>query len=96
MLLVLLGCIGNVQGGDTAGKSPNGVRYHGGDEIVLQGFHWNVIRTVPAGAQLKTAAAALNQAKVKPIYDIVPNHNNRGIASFPWRRRAGRDPPLLT
>ncbi|MDH2248631.1 hypothetical protein N5J76_14535 [Pseudomonas sp. GD03855] len=24
---------------DQAGKSPAGVRYHGGDEIILQGFH---------------------------------------------------------
>jgi glucan 1,4-alpha-maltotetraohydrolase len=139
-LLVLLGCMGNADAADTAGKSPNSVRYHGGDEIVLQGFHWNVIRTVPTGwygvlkdkaptiaadgftavwmpppwrdssswsdpatgtsgggegyfwhdfnknsrygsdAQLKAAAAALNQAKVKPIYDIVPNHSNRAIA----------------
>lgn len=22
-------------------KTPNGVRYHGGDESILQGFHWN-------------------------------------------------------
>nr|CAM98700.1 alpha-amylase [Pseudomonas sp. 7193] len=32
---------------DLAGKSPGGVRYHGGDEIILQGFHWNVIRESP-------------------------------------------------
>ncbi|WP_313482909.1 glucan 1,4-alpha-maltotetraohydrolase [Stutzerimonas kunmingensis] len=32
---------------DQAGKSPNAVRYHGGDEIILQGFHWNVVREAP-------------------------------------------------
>ena len=32
---------------DQAGKSPAGVRYHGGDEIILQGFHWNVVREAP-------------------------------------------------
>jgi len=32
---------------DLTGKSPAGVRYHGGDEIILQGFHWNVVREAP-------------------------------------------------
>src|SRR3990167_1409983 len=119
-------------------KSPNGVRYHGGDEIILQGFHWNVVRTAPnnwystlasmapsiaadgfsaiwmpvpwrdfsswsdssngtsgggegyfwhdfnkngrygSDRQLKQAASALNGAGVKPIFDVVPNHMNRG------------------
>lgn len=30
---------------DDSGKSANGVRYGGGDEVILQGFHWNVVRT---------------------------------------------------
>lgn len=123
---------------DTAGKSPAGVRYHGGDEIILQGFHWNVVREAPnnwynilrdmaptiaadgfsaiwmpvpwrdfsswsdassgtsgggegyfwhdfnkngrygSDSQLKQAAAALNTAQVKVLYDLVPNHMNRG------------------
>ena len=122
---------------DSSSKSANGVRFHGGDEIILQGFHWNVVRTaennwynilngmaqtikddgftsiwmpVPwrdsssydAGSgvtmggegyfwtdfnkngrygnnsQLGTAAAKLKNKGVKVIYDIVPNHHNRG------------------
>ncbi|WP_434456287.1 DUF1921 domain-containing protein [Stutzerimonas urumqiensis] len=123
---------------DVAGNSPNDVRYHGGDEIILQGFHWNVVREAPndwynilrdkastvsadgfsaiwmpvpwrdfsswsdpakgtsgggegyfwhdfnkngrygSDAQLKQAAAALNGAGVKVLYDVVPNHMNRG------------------
>ncbi|PAU51497.1 glucan 1,4-alpha-maltotetraohydrolase domain-containing protein [Pseudomonas indica] len=123
---------------DIAGKSPAGVRYHGGDEIILQGFHWNVVREAPnnwynilrdmaptiaadgfsaiwmpvpwrdfsswsdasngtsgggegyfwhdfnkngrygSDSQLKQAAAALNTAQVKVLYDLVPNHMNRG------------------
>lgn len=30
--------------GDVPGKSPDGIRYDGGDEIILQGFHWNSSR----------------------------------------------------
>ncbi|WP_416396232.1 glucan 1,4-alpha-maltotetraohydrolase domain-containing protein [Allohahella sp. A8] len=123
---------------DNAGKSPNQVRYHGGDEIVLQGFHWNVVRdnrgawyntlanqaasiaddgftavwmpppwrdhsawsdpsTGTSGggegyfwhdfnkdgqygsdAQLKQASRQLRADGVKVVYDIVPNHMNRG------------------
>ena len=36
-----------LEAAEASGKSPNGVRYHGGDEIILQGFHWNVVRTAP-------------------------------------------------
>jgi len=128
---------------DLTGKSGAGVRFHGGDEVLMQGFHWNVVRTAngqwynilntmtdQAGnnikdlgitsiwmpppwrdwsswsdaktgasgggegyfwhdwnlnsqygtaAQLGTAAAKLAANGVKPIYDIVPNHRNRGI-----------------
>lgn len=43
---VLAGALlGTPLAADTGGSSPNGVRYHGGDEIILQGFHWNVVRT---------------------------------------------------
>lgn len=28
----------------SAGKSPGGVRYGSGSEIILQGFHWNSSR----------------------------------------------------
>ncbi|WP_420765464.1 glucan 1,4-alpha-maltotetraohydrolase domain-containing protein [Pseudomonas sp. NR3] len=126
-----------VQGADLQGKSPQGVRYGGGDEILLQGFHWNSTR-LPAGnwyttlislapkvgadgftgiwmpppwrdvsswskpdagtsgggegyywsdfdknggygteTQLKAVVAALQAAKVKVIFDVVPNHMNR-------------------
>jgi len=127
-----------LEAAEASGKSPNGVRYHGGDEIILQGFHWNVVRTAPnnwystlasmapsiaadgfsaiwmpvpwrdfsswsdssngtsgggegyfwhdfnkngrygSDSQLKQAASALNGAGVKPIFDVVPNHMNRG------------------
>ncbi|MDJ0583137.1 glucan 1,4-alpha-maltotetraohydrolase domain-containing protein [Crocosphaera sp.] len=124
---------------DTDGKTSNGVRFHGGDEVILQGFHWNIVRTaeedwykivkdkaeeikndgftgiwlpVPWRDQsfwnpsrteniefggegyfwtdfnknsrygddleLKEAAAELKGKGVKVIYDIVPNHHNRG------------------
>ncbi|OZG75433.1 glucan 1,4-alpha-maltohexaosidase [Hahella sp. CCB-MM4] len=122
---------------DVSGKTAEGVRFHGGDEIILQGFHWNVVRTAeynwynvlqskaadiaadgftsiwlpPAwrdqssydagsgvtfggegyfwtdfnkdsrygnNGQLQSAAAALTAQGVKVIYDIVPNHHNRG------------------
>ncbi|WLQ17166.1 DUF1921 domain-containing protein [Hahella aquimaris] len=122
---------------DSFGKSDAGVRFHGGDEIILQGFHWNVVRTaennwynilqskaqqisddgftaiwmpVPwrdnsswqassdtrfggegyfwadmdknsrygGDGQLKQAASALKNKGVKVIYDIVPNHHDRG------------------
>ncbi|WP_020410213.1 glucan 1,4-alpha-maltotetraohydrolase domain-containing protein [Hahella ganghwensis] len=122
---------------DVPGKSGEGVRFHGGDEIILQGFHWNVVRTAEnnwynvlqskaadiaadgftaiwlppvwrdqssydAGsgvtfggegyfwsdfnknsrygndAQLKAAASALTSQGVKVLYDMVPNHHNRG------------------
>jgi len=121
---------------DLHGKSPSGIRNDGGDEILLQGFHWNSSRNttdswysvltkmaprigadgftaiwmpVPwrdlsswsdptthrAGGgegyfwedfnksnrygsepQLKLAVAALHQANVKVVYDVVPNHMN--------------------
>ena len=123
---------------DDAGKSPNQVRYHGGDEIILQGFHWNVVRdynkawynrlnNAAAGiaadgftavwmpppwrdssswsdaskgtsgggegyfwhdfnknsqygsdSQLKQASSRLKASGVKVLYDLVPNHMNRG------------------
>jgi alpha-amylase len=122
---------------EASGKSGGGVRFHGGDEIILQGFHWNVVRTAEnnwynilknnaqkikddgftaiwmptpwrdqsswnAGggtqfggegyfwtdfnknsrygnnSQLKQAASTLKNKGVKVIYDIVPNHHNRG------------------
>lgn len=39
-----LGNVSFVHAADEVGKTPNGIRYHGGDEIVLQGFHWNSVR----------------------------------------------------
>ena len=132
----LLLTLGTAHAVDLTGKSPAGVRYHGGDEIILQGFHWNTVREAPnawydrlremaptiaadgfsaiwmpvpwrdfsswsdgansgggegyfwhdfnkngrygSDGQLKQAAAALNAAKVKVLYDVVPNHMNRG------------------
>ncbi|MGN6091090.1 MAG: glucan 1,4-alpha-maltotetraohydrolase domain-containing protein [Luteibacter jiangsuensis] len=46
---------------DDAGKTASGVRYHGGDEILLQGFHWNSTRVKPGGwyAELKSRAAQI-------------------------------------
>ncbi|HUE93939.1 glucan 1,4-alpha-maltotetraohydrolase domain-containing protein [Pseudomonas sp.] len=139
-----------LEAAETAGKSPNGVRYHGGDEIILQGFHWNVVRTAPnnwystlasmapsiaadgfsaiwmpvpwrdfsswsdasngtsgggegyfwhdfnkngrygSENQLKQAASALNGAGVKPIYDVVPNHMNRGYPNKEINLPAGQ------
>ena len=124
-----------VRAADAPGKTTSGVRYHGGDEIILQGFHWNTVRTssnwyatlasmastlaadgfsaiwmpVPwrdfsswseggksgggegyfwhdfnkngrygSDAQLRQAAGALGGAGVKVLYDVVPNHMNRG------------------
>ncbi|HEX8595312.1 MAG TPA: glucan 1,4-alpha-maltotetraohydrolase domain-containing protein [Pseudomonas sp.] len=32
---------------DLHGNNPQGVRYEGGDEILLQGFHWNSARSTP-------------------------------------------------
>lgn len=117
-------------------KSPGGVRYGGGNEIILQGFHWNSSRAstpwyatlkqmaptvaqdgftaiwMPppwrddsswkddktgasgggegyfwrdfdknsrygAEAELRQAAQALATAKIRVIYDIVPNHRDR-------------------
>ncbi|RMF16253.1 MAG: DUF1921 domain-containing protein, partial [Gammaproteobacteria bacterium] len=121
---------------DQAGKTSHGIRNHGGDEIILQGFHWDVVRTAPGNwyhtldnmagqiaadgfsaiwmpvpwrdqsswssngkrgggegyfwtdfkknsqygsdAALKAASQALNSRGVKVIYDVVPNHHNRG------------------
>ncbi|WP_211445246.1 glucan 1,4-alpha-maltotetraohydrolase domain-containing protein [Collimonas humicola] len=119
-----------------AEKSPGGVRYGDGNEIILQGFHWNSARASPpwydtlkqmaptvaadgftaiwmpppwrddsywkddkTGAsgggegyfwrdfdknshygtdfQLQQAAQALTAARIKIIYDIVPNHRDR-------------------
>jgi len=133
-----LACASMALAVDQSGKTPAGVRYHGGDEIVLQGFHWNSVRSpehwytvmkeraariaddgfsavwMPppwrdtshwenkdAGtsgggegyfwhdfdknggygteAELRTVAAALKAANVKPIYDIVPNHHRPGV-----------------
>lgn len=132
-----------VAAADLTGKSTNNARYHGGDEILLQGFHWNVVRTnnnswystlntmvdqsgnnikdlgvtaiwMPppwrdwsawsdatkgtsgggegyfwhdwnlnsqygSASSLQTAAAKLSSNGIKPIYDIVPNHRNRGV-----------------
>ena len=128
---------------DLTGKSGNNARFHGGDEILIQGFHWNVVRTANnnwynilntmtdqtgnslkdlgvtsiwmpppwrdwsswsdatkgtsgggegyfwhdwnlnsqygTASQLATLAAKLNTNGIKPIYDIVPNHRNRGV-----------------
>ena len=134
---------------DVSGKSGGGVRFHGGDEIILQGFHWNIVRTaeynwynilknqaqtikddgftaiwmpVPwrdqssydAGSgvtfggegyfwtdfdknsrygndtQLKQAASTLSGKGVKVIYDIVPNHHNRGITGDGFDYPAGQ------
>jgi len=121
---------------DDMGKSPSGVRYHGGDEILLQAFHWNIVRTNPSrwyddllakvpsivdlgvtmvwlpppwrddstwedkqkglsggregyfwhsfdlnshyGSResLERLVAGLNEAGLKVIFDIVPNHRN--------------------
>jgi hypothetical protein len=130
---------------DTSGKSSNGIRFHGGDEIILQGFHWNVVRTaendwynmlkntaeeikndgftgiwlpVPwrdqsfwnpspgdnirfggegyfwtdfnknsrygSDIELQEAAAELKGKGVKVIYDLVPNHHNRGHRPDEW------------
>ncbi len=133
---------------DTGGASPDGVRYHGGDEIILQGFHWNIVREangnwynilnnmagdikndgftaiwmpVPwrdfsswssggnsgggegyfwtdfnkngqygSDSQLQAAAATLNNNGIKVIYDIVPNHHNRGAGNDGWDLPAGQ------
>ncbi|HAG20031.1 MAG TPA: glucan 1,4-alpha-maltohexaosidase, partial [Pseudomonas sp.] len=133
---------------DQAGKSPAGVRYHGGDEIILQGFHWNVVREAPndwynilrqqastiaadgfsaiwmpvpwrdfsswseggksgggegyfwhdfnkngrygSDAQLRQAAGALGGAGVKVLYDVVPNHMNRGYPNKEINLPAGQ------
>lgn len=34
---------------DDTGKSSTGTRFHGGDEVMMQGFHWNSMRDVPNG-----------------------------------------------
>ena len=34
---------------DDVGNSAGGARFHGGDEVMLQGFHWNSTRDVPNG-----------------------------------------------
>ncbi|MET1079108.1 MAG: glucan 1,4-alpha-maltotetraohydrolase domain-containing protein [Pseudomonas sp.] len=137
-----------LEAADVDGKSPNAVRYHGGDDIILQGFHWNSIRTSPNGwyaslaerarsiaadgfttiwmpvpwrdfsswrdgsvsgggegyfwhdfnkngrygsdDQLKQAANALHEAGVKVLYDVVPNHMNRGFPSKEINLPAGQ------
>lgn len=56
--LILLGPRAMAEGEDLQGNSPQGIRYGGGDEILLQGFHWNSIR-LPAGDWYTTL---LNQA----------------------------------
>ena len=134
---------------DAPGKTASGVRYHGGDEIILQGFHWNTVRTssnwyttlasmaptlaadgfsaiwmpVPwrdfsswsdpgngtsgggegyfwhdfnkngrygSDSLLRQAANALNATGVKPIYDVVPNHMNRGYPNKEINLPAGQ------
>ncbi len=139
-----------VHAADASGKTATGVRNHGGDEIILQGFHWNVVRTAPnnwynilkdkaptiaadgftsiwmpvpwrdfsswsdssngtsgggegyfwhdfnkngrygSDSQLKGAAMALNNAGVKVVYDIVPNHMNRGYPNKEINLPAGQ------
>ncbi|SEM35392.1 alpha-amylase [Luteibacter sp. UNCMF331Sha3.1] len=44
LLAVGLALATATQGADVGGKTPTGVRYDGGDEILLQGFHWNSVR----------------------------------------------------
>ena len=138
LTLLLIGLTGAASwaGADNNSKSGAGARFHGGDEIILQGFHWNIVRTaeynwynilnnrsqqikddgftaiwlpvpwrdfsthvkdgVTMGGegyfwtdfnkngrygndgQLKQAASNLKSKGVKVIYDVVPNHHNRG------------------
>lgn len=136
--LLLSSALAATSWADVGGKSAAGVRFHGGDEIILQGFHWNSVRTneynwynvlksnaqtikndgftavwMPppwrdesswnpawnvtfggegyfwtdfnknsrygSDAQLRSAASTLSNNGIKVVYDIVPNHNNRGL-----------------
>lgn len=47
-------------GADLQGNSPQSVRYDGGDEILLQGFHWNSTR-LPAGNWYATLLSHASQ-----------------------------------
>ena len=62
---------------DQAGKSPAGVRYHGGDEIILQGFHWNVVREAPNDWYniLRQQASPLAADGISAIWMPVPRRD---------------------
>lgn len=136
-LLVSATLVAGLALADSSEKSGGGVRFHGGDEIILQGFHWNVVRTAEnnwynilknnaqkikddgftsvwmpppwrdqsswhagsgvyfggegyfwtdfnknsrygSDSQLRSAASTLKSKGVKVVYDMVPNHHNRG------------------
>lgn len=59
-LIIGVGAGAAVYGEDLEGNTPQGVRYEGGDEILLQGFHWNSTR-LPTGDWYATLSAQAEQ-----------------------------------
>ena len=64
LLAIVAGLLGagSVRAGDVPGKDATGVRYHGGDEVVLQGFHWNSVRA--NGGKAWYATLAKNASRI--------------------------------
>jgi hypothetical protein len=87
-----------VRAEDAPGKTSSGVRYHGGDEIILQGFHWNTVRTTSNDwyatlASLAPTLATAPRAAARPLLARFRQERSRMAATASSSRPPARSTP---